>query len=81
MRISPPRVSCRVLVLLVEGKKRHREEATANGVKSRSNRRRDETISVSIVSRPIVPMNTVFLLTESLNIVVVILRYFSDNGG
>jgi hypothetical protein len=28
----------------------------------------------------LVPMNPVFL-TESLNIVVVILRYFSDNGG
>jgi hypothetical protein len=80
MRISPPRVSYTVLMLLVEGKKRHREEATANGVKSRSNRRRDETISGSTVSRPIVSMNTVFL-TESLNIVVVIFRYFSDNGG
>jgi hypothetical protein len=31
MRILPPRVSCRALLLLVEGQKRHREETTDLG--------------------------------------------------
>jgi hypothetical protein len=31
MRISPPKVFCRVLLLLVEGQRRHKEEATDLG--------------------------------------------------